>query len=596
VKDSGAFDKVVCMKKLLLLLLCLVSLQASCDSAVSYLSTHRQAFFHALKTDFMEIVEEGTPYFDESLGDYPWIARVIQSDVFKWNPSGKPRRQTPACDSFLWQQNSLSHGLTAEQWTHNLESYMRDCHNAWETGRNDIISNAVGTVSLKLHPSRYPFGRHVVFHLPNGIKLKGLLAMKTDAKKRPLVIFRTGLFSNTQEFYPERFLFLQLFEQSPFHVLVLESSSGSEFLKHNDSYSLGGFDEGLQNFFVAQKIQSASEPISKFISEVHMMGLSMGGHGALFAALLNQVNSSPRQKPVLQSALAFCPLLNMQDTLDYHMSQGFTMDVMNYWASRRLTVLKDRIPGLKDETFIPQFFDWIREHYKGPLIAENGQVPGVRLPPGIEKILNEKKRPEDLFWRLNNFWPWYENVKTPVIIFSTRKDPIVSWFINSGRIEDHRMQFQDSNLKFFSFENGYHCSLPVAYDWGALSTLFQTYFLKMSPSYEMQKKEVHIPMDRKILEKFADHEPYLDLHFSVKEKTAGVDVQVRFDEKFKPSFWEQLTAPKMEAQLPLSEMEFPIESVVQNKDEASLLRRWSYQNIHAHLEGSDLVFNWMISR
>ncbi len=544
----------------------------------------------------MEVIEEGNPYFDEKLGDYPLLARIIQMDIFKWDPSGQSKRLSPHCDPKVWQERSLKKEVSALQWTQSLENYMHDCHSEWETGWNDIITNAIGMVSFKLHPNQYPYGRHVIFHMPNNVKIKGLLAMKTDGKKRPFIIFRTGIFSNTQEFYPERSVFLQLFEQSPFNMLVLESSSGSEFLQHNDSYSLGGFDEGLQNFYIAQQLQQAREPISKLISEVHMMGLSMGGHGVMFSAVLNQSNPTVQGKPVLQSALAFCPLLNMEETMDYHMSQGFSMDIMNYWASRRLTVLKEKIPDIQDKTFIPQFFNWIRRNYKGPLIAENGKVPGIKMPPEVQQILSNPQKPENLFWKLNNFWPSYHQIRTPVLIFSTRKDPIVSWFINSGRIEDQRMLFPESNLRMFSFEQGYHCSLPVAYDWGTLTTLFQTYILKLSPQYQRNFRETRIPLTTKALEILHHQKVYLDLNFEVPEQSAAVFTKIRFDEDFHPNLISRLLAPRMEAQLPLSEMEFPIDDVVRSEDESSLLRRWAYQNITARIDGADLVLSWPVTQ
>jgi len=567
------------------------------DSASRYLPASRIAFFNQLNSLVLEVVDENNVYFEESLGDYPWLARVIQIDFLKWDPSGKPKRQIEFCDPKIWQKTFLQPDIALNKWRENLEPYLKSCHSEWETMWTDALSNMVGMMSFKLNPGRYPYGRHVIFHLPNHMKLKGMLAMKTDGKKRPLIILRTGIFSNTQEFYPERSAFFQLFEQSPFNVLVLESSSGSEFLKHNRAYAIGGFDEGLQNFWLAQALQSPAEPISKYIQSVHMAGVSLGGHGVLFSALLNDINPGIDGKQVMQSALGICPLLNMQDTLDYHMSQGFSMDMMNYWASRRLKILKDRIPELKDSVFIPQFFNWMKRNYKGPLIAENGKIEGMRLPFEAETWLNEKKTPEELYWKLNHFWPWYQRVKTPVLILSTQKDPIVSWFINSGRMADGRMKLENSNIELYTFEQGFHCSLPIAYDWGAISTLLQTYFLKMSPGFVQDTKEVRLPLPAEVVAKFAGEKaPYLDLTFDVQELSPALFVKIRFDSEFWPSFQDKLLASRMSAQLPLSEMEFPIDGVVRNSSEASLLRRWAYQNVDARIAGKDIIFRWKVTR
>ncbi len=566
------------------------------DPAHSYLPPSRVAFFNTLNSLMLEVVDENSVYFDESQGDYPLLAKVIQVDFLKWDPSGKPKRQIEICDPKVWQKTFLHPTGSLEHWREDLGKYLETCHAEWQTMWTDFLSNTVGMMSFKLNPNRYPYGRHVIFHLPNHIKLKGLLAMKTDGKKRPLIILRTGIFSNTQEFYPERSAFIQLFEQSPFNVLVLESSSGSEFLKHNREFAIGGFDEGLQNFWLARALQEPTEPISKYIESVHMAGVSLGGHGVMFSALLNDLNPGVNGKPVMQSALGFCPLLNMQDTLDYHMSQGFSMDVMNYWASRRLRVLQDRIPDLKSSVFVPQFFNWLKRNYKGPLIAENGKLENLHLPAEAEQWLAEKKTPEALYWKLNHFWPWYRRVKTPVLVLSTRKDPIVSWFINSGRLQDGRMKLEDSNLQLFTFEQGYHCSLPIAYDWGATTTMIQSFFLKMSPTFVQDVKELHVPLSPEVINYFLGRKtPYLDVTYDVQEMSAGLFVKIRFDEDFWPSFQDKLFAPRMTAQLPLSEMEFPIDQMVRSSAEASLLRRWAYQNIETRIQGNDIVFRWKVT-
>lgn len=588
------------MKKLtfLIVLLSFLGPVQGQSSSSSHLPPSRVEFFRKLNSPILTVIDEGSPFFDEKLGDYPWLARIVQTNFFKWDPLGKPRMQPQDCNSFSWQDRVLQREINPDQWSDEILKFLKNCEDQWKTGWNDIVSNSLGMMSFKLNPNRYPYGRHVLLQLPNGVQIKGLLAMKTDQKRRPLIILRTGLFSNTQEFYPERFLFLQLFEQSPFHVLVLESSSGSEFLKHNNSFSLGGFDEGLQNFWIAKALQSESEPISKYINDVHLAGLSMGGHGVMFSALLNQMNPIGKSgNLVLQSALAMCPLLNMQETLDYHMTQSFSMDLMNYWASRRLKVLNEKVPQLRTDHFIPDFSNWIQQNYRGPLIAMDGKVPGIQLPKQIEKIIGNSEHTSGLFWKLNHYWPWFQGVHTPILVLSTQKDPIVSWFINSGRLEDGRLNLQDSNIRSFSFKEGYHCSFPIAYDWASLSNVLQTYFLKLSPGLQRETREIRVPLDVKVMEELEnkDLSIFIDLKFETFLQSAGVFATVYFVAERDPSFWQKILAPKMTAHLPLSEMEFPIDKVVRTDDEASLLRRWAYQNIRARIDGADLVFSWKIT-
>lgn len=555
-----------------------------------------ESFFRGLSSDFLQVEDLGSSAQGPKPGDYPWLFRIFQSDLFKWNPTGKPKRNIPNCDPRRIQDVALGPEVSADQLPSLFELTWKECEREWETGWNSFVTNSLGMMLFQLHPTQYPFGRQVVFHLPNNMKVQGFLAMKPDGKRRPLVIFRTGLFSNTHEFYPERSLFLQMFEQSPFHVLVLESSTGSEFLKNNTSWAVGGFDEGIQNFLIAREIQSVRQPVSKYISHVHLMGSSMGGPGAIFGALLNELNPDSQGRKVLQSALAFCPLLNLQETLEYYEKKNALMGLMNYWASKRLKVLKAHIPGISEENFIPRFFDWIRENYKGPLIAEDGVLPDLRLPEGLNQILKSETKPADLFWQMNHFWPWYQNVHTPVMVFSTRQDPVVVWSLNSGRIAEKQLQVGNSNFHLLTTEQGHHCSLPIAYEWAPLTSLFQTFILKNSPGFDLKPIEVRVPLAADIRNRFPGRAPEMDLEFDAETGSDHLFATVRFDREFWPSLQDKWQAPRATARISLKDLEFPFDSEIHSEDEASLLIRWANQNISVRLDGDDMVFSWKVTR
>lgn len=552
------------------------------------LPTERAAFFQKLTTPFMRVIERGSPYYDEGLEQEIWILKLIRHPSWQWLPTGKPQWSSTECSGSEFQKTILEKtGPKFSEVADAYEKFLKRCAPEMETGWNDIFTNAAASMILQMEPNRHPFARHVMFNLPNGILLKGLLFMKADQKKRPLIVFRTGIFSNTQNFNPERFLVMQAFEQGPFNMLVLESMSGSEFVKHNEAFAWGGFDEGLQNFLVARELQHASQPISRFIDSVHLLGMSMGSHGILYANLLNDLNPRSDKTKVVNSTLAYCPLLNMRDTLDYHMSQGFSMDIMNYWASRRLPELSQRFPEAKGDNFIPEILKVLESNYQGALLSEKGKLPDILVPP-VDK---------EGFWQRNDFWPAYKNIQTPAMIFATVKDPVVSWFINSGRIADGRMKFPDSNLKMFSFAQGFHCSFAVSYDWSRFADLLQTYYLKFSPKFHLQEKVSKFPLTAEALEFVRNlKEPVLDIDFEIPEGAAAANVTVVIKKSPRPPWLERFSQPKMKFQLPLSEMDFPIEGYVRNRYESVMLRRWAYQNVSATVAGSDIVFTWKIAR
>lgn len=556
----------------------------------------QRSFIQDLQTPQMEVISETHPYFDEKLGEYPWFASWFQWPAFKWIPKGRPRIEKENCRLWDWQGQVLAETRRSFQsLSLAFEKKLEECKEEFQNGPKDLFSNTYLSVMPELKIFDHPWGQHVLFRLPGGVQLKGFLALKPDRQRRPLVIFRTGIFSNTQEFYAERYLFMMAFEQSPFHVLVLESISGSEFVKHNSSHSAFGFDEGIQNFLVARLLQRKDQPISQKISSVHMMGISMGGHGALFAALLNDLNPKPNGDKVLQSTLVFCPLLNPRETFDFHQSFEPNNRALNSWASERLSVLKMHYPRLKNSSFVADFFSELNQSYQGPLSSD----PELRFPKEIEKLLAGKER--DFFWRVNDFWSSYQNIQTPVFNFSTVQDPFVSWPLNSGRLRDGRINLKNSNFKLFSFDEAYHCSFSVAYDWNFLSTLIQTYFLYHSPEFTTEKREFRFKVQNETQDLNGADNNLIRVFF-VEDQQLKAKIILKNHSKWNfLSHFNLVRESHWIVPIPLAQTDFRSQKVLESSAGEDMVVRWAEQNIRLKLEKknptlpTEFVLSWPVA-
>ncbi len=485
--------------------------------------------FDQFNTAFMEIVKPGSEYFNEERPVYPVWSRVLLMDFLKYNPNPNEEATSPECNSLKWldenrQRSSLA-GLT-DGSTSIMESVGRYVQRCDDQMRSDWVSSLFSgyfAMMIKWNQKTYPYGRYVLFHLPNGNRVKGFLALKGDGTKRPLIILRLGIFADVTKFAPERFMFLQLFEQSPFNVLILESNSGNEYVFRNKKISIGGFEEGIQDFLIAKKLQDPSEPLSNIIESIHMMAFSMGGHGALFASLLSDwqakkdLAATKKPHPVIQSLLAYCPLINFRETLDFHLSQGPQSKVFNYWMSHRLRGVEQVIPEIDPDHFFQSVVDHVDQNYLGPAAYD-------------ESLPLKAKMKEDLhkFWSENLFWEYYHDVQTPVLILATELDPIVPFALNSQRLLNHYMDVGNSQLKVVSFKAGVHCGLPGVYQWRPLASITQAFFLreanfipeKMSRPVQLSREEVvgmkakTFPPKYEIQEGRSPAEFYLNLELS----------------------------------------------------------------------------------
>jgi len=425
----------------------------------------QEKFFQSLVTEQMKVLAEHEDG-DESTDLYPWWARPFLSRALAYRVDESKDASSEKCNSEIWKQRQAA-GQGFQKFSESLQKYLNECEFEIKTGWDDPFSNTYKTMmsQAEFDPKNYPRGRFVFFHL-NGVKLKGFLALKDDQKPRPMVILRLGIFSNSSEFLPERYLFRQLFEQSDFNMLILESNSGQEFLHRNHALAIGGFDEGIQNFQVARLIQERSQPLSRLVSKVHLLGVSFGGHGVLYSALLNDLNRKPKSKPVIASVLTMCPLVNYRDTLDVHLSQGVLRWFVEYWAKHRMKMSEAVLPGFDSERILSSLVDRADQKYLGP----KSWARDVVLP-------SFTREEEIRYWKANDFWKFYRGIQTPVLIFATEKDPLVLYDLNSKRLKNGYIPLENSQLKVISFSRGYHCSFPGSYMWQPMKNMVEQYYL-----------------------------------------------------------------------------------------------------------------------
>lgn len=544
------------------------------------LPMERKPFFQQFESSFIEIIDELSPYYRQGTRPIPFYMRWMSWEGFKVHPQAKPIIFTEDCDPLDWAQKvSRAPGVVSEAWRH--------CEAQWESGDDNFLSNVVGSFRIQMDPLNHPMATQVLLNLPNGVKLKGFLALKGDLKKRPLVIFRTGLFSNMNEFFAERGFFIQAFDASPFNVLMIESLSGWDFIRNNKNFAMGGMDEGLQNIWIAKKIQSTAEPLSNIVHSVHLMATSMGGHGALFSAWINELNTlSHKQNRPIQSVFLYCPLVRFQETLEFHMAQGFSLAGINFWARKSMATLSLRYPEIRSEHFIADLLAKIEKNYSEPLLGKN-IFDEIVIPKQIEeKFSKPPTDPPPLFWRLNNFWIHLENIKTPVLALSTVKDPVVPYEINANKLSD--LATLGSNVEVVPLKSGYHCSLQVSHHWEPLSRLLTAYILKHAPDVPLQEQVLELEVTEPTSSWLAKNNLEYAYYFEVEQRTGEIYLVLVPQSKWF-SFLGSWLSEKILIQGLKTEISWPYAF---DETENAIRTRWLNLNVRPKFEGNRLVLRW----
>jgi hypothetical protein len=68
----------------------------------------------------------------------------------------------------------------------------------------------------------------------------------------------------------------------------------------------------------------------------------------------------------------------------------------------------------------------------------------------------------------------------------------VPFALNSQKIQNKTLELGRSNVSVVNFPEGVHCTLPVAYDWKAVSSILQAYILSHAPNFHLKRQELKI--------------------------------------------------------------------------------------------------------
>lgn len=427
-------------------------------------------------------------------------------------------------------------------------AYLRQCEEKISTGPKDLLRNLYRTLFIRFAVDSHPYVKRVILNLPNGYKLPGLIGLKDATHKRPWVILRAGIFGNSIDLQAERFMLLQLFEQGPFNVLFLDSLSSPETIRLNEKLAVGGLDEGLQNYQVARQLLSPQEGLNRLVSDVHMMAISMGGHGLWMAMLLNEVNP-----PVFKSAVAMCPLVQFKKTFTGLETNPVSFFMMNIYASFRMPLLMKRIPNIRRSQFLTDAFKYVHDNFKGP-VTDDGKV---RFPVDF---------PKDDFDRGNDLLPWIKDIKHPISIFATRRDDLVPFALNTAVLTDYAQEA--SAIRLYPLTESFHCSLPGAYSWNEMSALLKSQFLRNNQAADFRRiywPVANLQVGQQINERLGFELGTGDEYLVVKVNTGS----------------KTQTDPRSELriQIPIGALAWGTERQVRNETEARILMRYAAQNI-----------------
>ena len=411
--------------------------------------------------------------------------------ILDWTPTAAlhaPNR--PDCTAERLEQLMLfSKGNTSIEGE-EISTFIHNCGPHLKRNGNSSLWALVKLLNVQYPLCENPNIRKVVVQLADKTVLRGFLALKPGREKRPLVIFRCGIFCSSGD-SSDRVMLMHLFDEGPYNVLTVANMTGADFVRDNGYIAMSGLDEGRQLIELGQLIRNS--PLNRFVSSMHMVGISLGGQGIFYAAQMNDANLWQDGKPLYASALAISSVVDLQESVNDLFNNPWKGRLARSLFFSEIKEVVTALPG-------------IGRIFSNPAIAPN-QIPSAVAQQAFlhYSMLDRKwlmKPYQDAhmynvneYWAMNDF-ARYLNVpmRTPLLALAAEDDAVVNTEHNTSRLVTALGTNPRSNLAAITIPNGTHGAFGLVYGWDIAGTLLRTHILNHSPEFAKFRSNGYTPV------------------------------------------------------------------------------------------------------
>ncbi|MCB0384895.1 MAG: hypothetical protein KDD43_05835, partial [Bdellovibrionales bacterium] len=376
----------------------------------------------------------------------------------------------------------------------------------------------------------------------------------------------------------------------PFNIMVLASQTSANNARDNKRLVFGGHYEGQEMHEVGKWIRFAS-PFRHLVGSLHALGISLGGHTALYTALYNDYNPINDDIKVYNSVIAHCPAINIKPTFKDLFEGGgltakFTKD--SIWNS--LVEAYDEIPDLHDlvDPKSKPSGQRLMEVFGLAAARFQSRIPeGTALFPFRDKPVTV---PDDV-WSLNNFVNQSEGITTPTLVWNAMDDSVLEFDLNGRPLSEKHPDARKGRLMVLNTPQGNHCSQSVIYGWEATASVLRAFIQDHSHDFYIKRRRLEFPVvfHRPLLPSGQLHmlqewkaEKGLD-HFEVKYTLFNNNWNCKKAGESKPSCYDTQVMKLGFNELPLT-LQVP-----RTKVEAEILTRWANSRFEIHGASGRLI-------
>jgi hypothetical protein len=407
-----------------------------------------------------------------------------------WIPiGGWQGRLRPACEADHIEAGVLARAGDSNAQMQYLQAFFANCGKELSADTGGKYKQLLRDISVQYDYSQLSGVEDMEFTSSGGLTSRFQVAIK--AGPAPLVIVQCGLQCDKND-STFRHMVMTLYDEGPFHVLLLPSMTSESYMEENHLVTMGGYDEGRRVLEIARYVMSPQFKYHNRVTRVHVLGTSHGGQSALYAALYNGYSARANGLPYIDTIVSGCPVVDLKQAV----TKIYTHRILGSrfvgacWnqilklanvvpvVGEILNRLNGRTP---DGKAMPEILaEAAVQHYK-----EREEHGGWDLPPFQNVRFDE---PDDV-WRWNRFQSFANLMQRPVFVFASENDTIVKYPHNTGVLVDFLKHYPNSNYQILTLEKGNHCNVKEAYGWRVGSAFVRALLIAHSPDLMASRKK-----------------------------------------------------------------------------------------------------------
>lgn len=462
-----------------------------------------------------------------------------QDKLLKPIPLAEPKGAIPPdCHPHEFQRLAAAHYQNAFQYGQDVKRYFNRCTAFLRQGQTKGLLGLLKFAMTEYDLSRNPLIKHQSVKLSDGSLIDSYIGVKDHWVKRPWVLVKCGVFCDISSSDSSLNFLINLFDQSPFNVIFLSNHTGNLHIKTNHHLMVGGFYEAYDFYDIANWLKFES-PYKDTVDSIHVLGISLGGSAAMAVSHWNELYESRDGRPLFNSTMAICPVVNLGPTLK---DMYAPTNKGRFFTRLSWSALKEAEP------YLPEASDYLSRRNPPPSQVFPTMMADISLRYGIPW---EESNPPgrrgfqplniDELLSLNNFGLLPKDLSIPTLAWASFDDPIVSFSLNTETLI--RSSYPQVNQGAVGVDYGGHCGFATAYGYGATTAILQSFILNNSPDFLMKQHSHQIkiaghkplmwPMDIHLRQWWiaSAKKDYVTLHYETFNAIAGV--ACRFMDPFK---------------------------------------------------------------